>query len=162
MRSRWHRAGCWCRHPCSHWHGERPYLRSKVLSFTYSRAQRYGSNARILGRAHVCRSNSVFLEAIMRDVGVQSRCDIGGSDGGDFLNEYRGAAAMSGVIHQKATSSQISPITRPSTEEVKRHEGSTWIFDFPVMHGTVVLSLWSFTSYQNAASALSVTCCRQC
>jgi hypothetical protein len=36
------------------------------MNITYSRAQRYGSNARILARAHVCRSNGDFLEAIVR------------------------------------------------------------------------------------------------
>lgn len=35
------------------------------MCFTYSRAQRYGSNANILGRAHVCKLNAVFLEAIV-------------------------------------------------------------------------------------------------
>ena len=38
---------------------------------TYSRAQRYGSNARILGRAQVSRLNADFLEAIMSKSGVQ-------------------------------------------------------------------------------------------
>lgn len=32
---------------------------------TYSRAQRYGSNARMLGRAHVCKSKAVFFGAIL-------------------------------------------------------------------------------------------------
>jgi hypothetical protein len=36
------------------------------MRFTYSRAQRYGSNAKMLARAHFCRSKGDFLEAIAR------------------------------------------------------------------------------------------------
>lgn len=36
------------------------------MRVTYSRAQRYGSNARMLGRAHVCRLNGDFVGAIVR------------------------------------------------------------------------------------------------
>lgn len=32
---------------------------------TYSRAQRYGSNARMLGRAHVCSLKAEFFGAIL-------------------------------------------------------------------------------------------------
>jgi len=41
------------------------------MRFTYSRAQRYGSNAKMLGRAHVCRSKGNFVGAIIRLVLVK-------------------------------------------------------------------------------------------
>lgn len=42
------------------------------MCFTYSRAQRYGSNARILGRAHVCRLNGDFCEVMLARVEVET------------------------------------------------------------------------------------------
>lgn len=70
-----------------------------ALSFTYSRAQRYGSNAIILGRAHVCKSNDVFLGAISSVVGERTRYDLVAGAGGDFLKEYRGARGDVGSHH---------------------------------------------------------------
>lgn len=65
MRSRSHREECLFRHLCSHCHISSS-TSTRVMRFTYSRAQRYGSNARILGRAHFCRLNGEFREAMLR------------------------------------------------------------------------------------------------
>jgi hypothetical protein len=65
MRFRWRRGGCLFRRLCSRWWGESGLALGVELR-TYSRAQRYGSNARILGRAQVSRLNADFLEAIVK------------------------------------------------------------------------------------------------
>ena len=42
---------------------------------SYSRAHRYGSNARMLGRAHFCRSNGNFFSDIFQKIGCATRGD---------------------------------------------------------------------------------------
>lgn len=74
-----------------------------VSSITYSRAQRYGSNARMLGRAHVCRSKAVFLGAIAAKVGDRERYDVVPGSGGDFLNEYQRGGGDVGSHHCSAS-----------------------------------------------------------
>jgi hypothetical protein len=69
--SRWRRGGRWCHCLCSRWYGESVWRRIREKAESYSRAQRYGSNARILGRAHVFKSNADFKEAILCGVGVE-------------------------------------------------------------------------------------------
>ena len=53
-----------CRHLCSRCHVLAVLQHSQKVVM-YSRAQRYGSNAKIFGRAHFDKSNADFLEAIL-------------------------------------------------------------------------------------------------
>lgn len=67
--SHWRRGGCWSRRLCSRWRGESAHFGGELR--THSRAQRYGSNARILGRAQVARLNADLLEVMIEVWDIQ-------------------------------------------------------------------------------------------
>jgi hypothetical protein len=60
------RGGCLCRRLCNHCFLSIACTLRKRLSFSYSRAQRYGSNASMFGRAHFDKSNGEVVVPILR------------------------------------------------------------------------------------------------
>jgi hypothetical protein len=87
-------------------------------SFTYSRAQRYGSNARMFERAHFCKLNAEFFDAIV----VLWR---GGKEIATFLDSswcWRGTFWLAGKsCGDVASHHQLDSLTE-GCNSISRHE----------------------------------------